>query len=275
MPLYKVWSSTREVKKAVIACSFTEFVLKGKEKLGFSKEEEVNIYTNDDGTEVEEDTFLEFGSATIFIMTRKEDPAGDKDIESAIIMDDQSGQKVLKAPKHLSEDIVKKNSMIFGFNKKSAKLTAWQEAVNNAAFQFAKHDPDLLYNRAELKIKAEAEARKTYVFKKPSGSRSIHVQQESGPKPKRSKTSSDERKEQVSSVSIQLELIKNQISSKQQLCSKASAVKDFALCSKVQGEMRKLFQEKANHEKMLKMLQTKERKSTWYQKKKYTTTCRK
>ena len=30
----------------------------------------------------------------------------------------------------------------------------------------------------------------------------------------------------------------------------------------------KLFQEKANHEKMLKMLQTKERKSTWYQKKK-------
>ncbi len=47
----------------------------------------MNIYTNDDGTEVEEDTFLEFGSATIFIMTRKEDPAGDKDIESAVIMD--------------------------------------------------------------------------------------------------------------------------------------------------------------------------------------------
>jgi hypothetical protein len=117
------------------------------------------------------------------------------------------------------------------------------------------------YNRAELKIKAEAEARKTYVFKKPSGSRSIHVQQENGPKPKRSKTSSNEQKEQVSSVSIQLELIKNQISSKQQLSSKASTVKDFALCSKVQGEMRKLCQEKANHEKMLKMLQTKERNS--------------
>jgi hypothetical protein len=117
------------------------------------------------------------------------------------------------------------------------------------------------YNRAELKIKAEAEARKTYVFKKPSGSRSIHVQQENGPKPKRSKTSSNEQKEQVSSVSIQLELIKNQISSKQQLSSKASTVKDFPLCSKVQGEMRKLFQEKANHEKMLKMLQTKERNS--------------
>lgn len=48
----------------------------------------MNIYTNDDGTEVEElGTFLEFGSATIFIMTHKEDPAGDKDIESAIIMD--------------------------------------------------------------------------------------------------------------------------------------------------------------------------------------------
>ena len=28
MPLYKVWNSTRDVKKAVIACSFAEFVSK-------------------------------------------------------------------------------------------------------------------------------------------------------------------------------------------------------------------------------------------------------
>lgn len=134
----------------------------------------------------------------------------------------------------------------------------------------AKNDPDLLYNRAELKIKAEAEARKIYVFKKASGSRSIHVPHDNEPKPKRSKTSSDDRKDQISSISIQLDLIKKQIMSKQQLCANATTVKDFALCSKVQGEMRQLFKEKTSQEKMLKMLQTKERKSSWYQKKRKT-----
>ena len=158
------------------------------------------------------------------------------------------------------------NSKIFGFNNDKAKLSPWQKAVNEAAFELAKEEPDLLYNRAELKIKAEAEARKTYIFKKKTGSRSVHIPEDGEPKPKRSKISSDERKEKISSVSIQLELITKQISSKQQLCSKATTVKDYALCAKLQGEIRQLFKEKGELETQLKLLQTKERKSSWYQK---------
>ena len=61
-------------------------------------------------------------------------------------------------------------------------------------------------------------------------------------------------------------MVTNQLTSTQQLCSKATAVKDFALCAKLQGEMRQLFKEKAGLEAQLKILQTKERKSNWHQK---------
>ena len=57
------------------------------------------------------------------------------------------------------------------------------------------------------------------------------------------------------------------MSSKQQLCNKASTVKDFALCERLQGEMRSLFKEKESLESQLKILQTKARKSNWYEKK--------
>ena len=44
-------------------------------------------------------------------------------------------------------------------------------------------------------------------------------------------------------------------------------MKDFALCERLQGEMRSLFKEKESLESQLKILQTKARKSNWYEKK--------
>lgn len=67
----------------------------------------MDIYTNDDGTEVEElGTFLEFGSATIFIMTHKEDPAGDKDIESAIIMDGMIENAIFRQVYSMHQNVI-------------------------------------------------------------------------------------------------------------------------------------------------------------------------
>ena len=45
----------------------------GKEKLGISNEEEVKVFTDDDRTEVDEDVFLEFDPATIYIMISSKD----------------------------------------------------------------------------------------------------------------------------------------------------------------------------------------------------------
>lgn len=62
-------------------------------------------------------------------------------------------------------------------------------------------------------------------------------------------------------------MVSKQITAKQNLCSRATAVKDYTLSAKLQGEMRVLFKEKASLESELKALQKKERKSNWYQKK--------
>lgn len=87
----------------------------------------------------------------------------------------------LLAPKNLSDTVIIKHAKIFGFNKESAKLSSWQNAVNAAALVLARSDHNLLYNRAELKIKAEEEARKTFIFKKRSGSRSVYVNNDAVP----------------------------------------------------------------------------------------------
>ena len=122
-------------------------------------------------------------------------------------------------------------------------------------------------NRAELKLKAEEEARKTFVFKKRSGSRSVRVNNNVEPAVKRAKLSADDRKEKISAVSIQIDLVSKQITAKRNLCSRATSVKYYTLCSKLQGEMRALFKEKGSLESQLKELQKKESKSKWYKKK--------
>ena len=68
----------------------------------------------------------------------------------------------------LSPDVIKEQSRIFGKGKnKSIHLSSWQKAVNKAAFVLAQESPDCMYNQGQLKLHAEEEARKTYVFKRP------------------------------------------------------------------------------------------------------------
>ena len=67
----------------------------GKEKLGSSKEQEVQIITEDDGTEVEADTFAEFPPATVFLFKSAsvdslqqsgEDTAGSKTTLKGVVL---------------------------------------------------------------------------------------------------------------------------------------------------------------------------------------------
>ncbi|KAL9976621.1 hypothetical protein ACROYT_G013943 [Oculina patagonica] len=73
----------------------------------------------------------------------------------------------------LSKSTVSTNAKIYGFNNDKAIPNAFQKDVNEAAFELAKEESDLLYNRAELKIKAEAEAPKSFIVKKKTRSRSV------------------------------------------------------------------------------------------------------
>ena len=172
---------------------------------------------------------------------------------------------------NLSEDVVKEHSKIFGYQRETAVLTEWQKAVNNCAFDLAKQNPSLMYERGKLKDIAEEKARETYVFKKNSGSRSCKVQRESTPK--RMKFNRDERREKIAELSTEIELLKRQITTKQKAISQASCMKDYQLCDKAHGEMRELFHEKGKLEKQLKEFQKKDTKSNWYYKLKGKTEC--
>ena len=159
-------------------------------------------------------------------------------------------ENVVLGTVNLSGDVVKEHSKIFGYQRETAVLTEWQKAVNNCAFDLAKQNPSLMYERGKLKDIAGEKARETYVFKKNSGSRSCKVQGESTPK--RMKFNQDERREKIAELSTEIELLKRQIKTKQKAISQASCMKDYQLCNKAHGEMRELFHEKGKLEKQLK-----------------------
>ena len=168
----------------------------------------------------------------------------------------------------LDESVLRDHSKIYGYRRESAKLTNWQEAVNRSAYEVARENPNLMYNRGELKSLAEEKARETYIFKKSSGSRSSKLDDER--KPKRLKYSRDERHEKIASLSIEIEMVKKQITTKQHIINKATTLKKYELCDKTQGEMRELLKENGKLEKQLKEFQKKDAKSKWYRKKKET-----
>lgn len=166
----------------------------------------------------------------------------------------------------LDEATVRVNSKIFGLKNPSANLTQWQKVVNDCAFELAKSDANLLYNRGLLKEKAEERARASYIFKKKTGSRSTKVLSGTEPEPKRQKLSKEDRAHEIHTVSTEIDMIKKHIIIKQQMISKASSVKDFHLCDNEQKEMRELVKKKFKLEKTLKELQKKEAKGKWYEK---------
>lgn len=89
----------------------------------------------------------------------------------------------------LDKSVQRDHSKIYGYRRESTQLTNRQKAVNKSAYEVAKENPNLMYNRGELRSLAEEKARETYIFKKSSGSRSSKLDGER--KPKRLKYSQD------------------------------------------------------------------------------------
>ncbi len=169
----------------------------------------------------------------------------------------------------IADEFIRNQAKIFGLHRKDAQLTKWQEAVNNSAYEIAKVNPDLIYDRGTLKVEAEKKARESYIFQKRSGSRSKNKDMTGNHPPiKRAKISKEDRGEKILEISQKLELLKKQIMTKQQIIGRSSAIKDYQQCDKAQTETRELAREKSKLEKLLKELQKKETKSNWYQKSK-------
>jgi hypothetical protein len=160
----------------------------------------------------------------------------------------------------LSEGTVREQSKIYGkLRGENAKLTAWQDAVNAAAYKIATRSPDKMYDRSLLKIQAEEEARRTFVFKKKSGSRSKYdISETKQQSEKRKKLSSDERAKEIRTCSLELQCLTAECRNKEKQVAQANDLKDYALCAGLHKELRILLREKQQLTSKLSELQKKE-----------------
>ena len=107
----------------------------------------------------------------------------------------------------------------------------------------------MMYDRALLKVRAEEEARKKFVFKKKSGSRSVFAHTEKVPK---SETMSAESREKEARLcSLELQSLTVQI-------AHANSSSQFDLCAKLHKEYRALLVDKQNVQNKLTHLQKRE-----------------
>lgn len=68
---YKVWSSDRQRRKSITASSLSEFKLRGAEKLGFENYSNLRVVLENDGTEVEDDSYFQAADKdTVFLLLR-------------------------------------------------------------------------------------------------------------------------------------------------------------------------------------------------------------
>ena len=131
--------------------------------------------------------------------------------------------------------------------------------------ELATRSPDRMYDRALLKIQAEEEARKTFVFKKKSGSRSKYNTSESNQQSeKRKKLSSDERAKEIRMCSIELQNLTAECANKEKQIRQANDVKDYERCATMHKELRDLWQEKKKVNNKLTELQKKEARHLKY-----------
>ena len=184
----------------------------------------------------------------------------EKSVEEEKDKDSDRSDSSSKSDYNLSEKFIKEKSKIFGASNSNAKLNDWHRAVNEAAYSLVKDNNELMYDRASLKVQAEAEARKTYVFKKSSGSRSKFEET----KPKRARLTQEEKKEKISDLSKEIESIEAHTRVKQQLIKRASDIKDYKQCDNLHTEIRRLINEKNTLQEQMKMLLKKESRSTKY-----------
>lgn len=194
--------------------------------------------------------------------------------EHVVVIDDVKdypvpGLSSKPSKKPLSDEIVKEQSKIYGRFKSNAKLNEWQEAVNAAAFKIAPKSPNKMYDRASLKTKVEAEARKSFVYKKKTGSRSKFVESvdKSNKQPRQS---TDDRTKDISLVSLELQSLTSQSANKQKEIAQANDLHDYERCGKLHKELRALLVERQKAQNKLTDLQRRQAKHLNYMARKAT-----
>ncbi|OTF71944.1 DNA fragmentation factor CIDE-like protein [Euroglyphus maynei] len=85
---YKVWSSDRQKRKSITASNLNEFKIRGAEKLGYENYHYLRVVLENDGTEVEDDSYFQSAeNDTVFLLLRDNEhwlPPGMDALKSAL-----------------------------------------------------------------------------------------------------------------------------------------------------------------------------------------------
>lgn len=230
MPLFKAWDVKRVKRKSVVATHFEEFVTGAKRKLGIDSDE-VTIYTEADGTEIDVDSFSEIeagsilicavgdetwvpahGTATTTVSTvvstsmtvysnRTSTCSSDPQLSTepgstqrSIIIKDgnlKAGPVIKEPQQSPSDKQVEEKSKIFT-GAKGKPLSNYQQAVNKAALELCQQDHSLLLDRGKLfELSRKKVKDDGYEFAK--GKSRARDDDCDEPMKKRVKTSKDER----------------------------------------------------------------------------------
>ena len=126
-----------------------------------------------------------------------------------------------------------------------------------------------LYERAREVVKEEGYDYKKGYSRASSQTSSSDDTEVGATKKKRAKLHAEERQQEKQRLTTILENIKGNIKIKEARANRAKAVQDYKLCDQLSGEIRKLLNDKADHERQVSSIERKEQKSTWYHSKKY------
>ena len=157
---------------------------------------------------------------------------------------------------------IKKEAIFF----KKEPLPTYHIKVNEASQAICLRKPCMLRRRGELLVQVKQSVHDTgYVYRKgKSRSKSYGSAVDDATRPKRVKTSADERISRMKTIKEELSDLQNRVSFKRKRLDAAEVTKNYKLCDQLSEEIADLNKSKRLLEVELDMLQKKEKKSKRY-----------
>ena len=165
---------------------------------------------------------------------------------------------------------IEKQAVIFGRDpNKSSKLTTYHLKINDAAKQLCLQNPELLSDRAKLlELSREKVHEDGYQYRKgTSRSKKLHLSSDEQSAPKRPKISEDIRLRRISELQEDIKDATDQIQIKEKRRDIAATAHQYKDCDRLTSQISLLRQKMRERKSELAQLQKKQRKSTWYRKK--------
>ncbi|KXJ27527.1 hypothetical protein AC249_AIPGENE7573 [Exaiptasia diaphana] len=253
--------------------------------------EEIKVFT-EDGTEIDEETFIEMEPGSTFICAAGNQTWSSQEAQTSTesVTSSASGTMILPSSKNLgsvqrtiiqtsdgslkagavavekpqeleSDNILEEKSKIYS----KQELTKYQKAINDAAFQLSKMNSSLLLNRGKLFEESRKKVKDDgYLFAKGKSRANDGSRDESSV---RSKINSDDRLKYIDLLQKDIFGKEEQIRYKTHRVEKAKNMKNWELCDTLTAEIAKLRKETFEHKQEMKLLQRKESQAAWYKKK--------